>query len=271
VFGALLRYYFYENQSASRALSAVNETLEQAVRSRTAELSDLSQHLLTIRDEERAALARDIHDQIGSELAALRMDCARLERADTGHNPLAKSTWPRIRAALDELTQAHRRIIKSLHPTVLDHLGLEAAIRELLKERLRGERLEHHLSVEGSMQDLPADVAIAAYRVVQESLSNVLKHAKATQVSIVVRRHASMLTVDVSEDGVGVEAGAADKGRLGLVGMRERAHKLGGSFHIGQGPAGTGTRVTARFRVEPKAASSAAKASEAVGRTTERR
>lgn len=250
VFGVLLRYYFYETQYASRALAAINATLEHTIRQRTAELTELSQHLLTVREEERAALARDIHDQIGSELAALRMDCARLESAGTGHNPLAKSTWPRVRKALDELTQAHRRIINSLHPTVLDHLGLEAAIRELLAERLSTEPLEHHLSVEGSMQHLPPEVAIAAYRVVQEALSNVLKHAKAKRVGIVLRRHPSMLTVDITDDGIGITPGAADKGRMGLVGMRERARKLGGSFHVGSGPARVGTRMTARFRVQ---------------------
>jgi len=250
VFGVLLRHYFHASQSTSRDLAALNATLEQAIRQRTAELTKLSQHLLTIREEERAALARDIHDQIGSELAALRMDCARLENAGTGHNPLAKSTWPRVRKALDDLTQAHRRIINSLHPTVLDHLGLEVAIRELLDERLTTEPLEHHVSVEGTMQDLPPEVAIAAYRVVQEALSNVLKHAKAKRVTIVLRRHASRLTINITDDGIGIGPGAAQQGRLGLVGIRERTRKLGGALRIGSGPARVGTRITAWFRVQ---------------------
>ncbi len=248
-FGALLRHYIKRNADASRALAAANASLGDTIRRRTAELTELSQHLLSVREEERAELARDIHDQIGSELAALRMDCARLESAGTGHNPLAQSTWPRIKVALNDLTLAHRRIINSLHPTVLDHLGLEAAIRGLLRERLTNAPVAFQLTVQGGMDGLPPPVAIAAYRVVQEAISNVLKHANGKHIAIMLRRRASMLTVHVIDDGVGIGAERSDKGRLGLVGMRERAHKLGGSFHVGAGPGNVGTRVTARFRV----------------------
>jgi signal transduction histidine kinase len=248
-FWTLLRRAFKQRQRAAAALATLNASLEETVRRRTEELTDLSQHLLSVRDEERAALAREIHDEIGSEIMVVRMECDRLQKMRTVDDPAAEASWSRIKHALGELTVAHRRIINALHPTVLDHLGLEAAIGALLKESLEPAGLQYELFVDGCVDDLQPAVGIAAYRVVQEAISNVLKHAHAKYATVELVRDSTALTVQVTDDGVGCASRSMEKGRLGVVGMRERAHQLGGSFNIEPGPNAIGTRVTARFAI----------------------
>ena len=244
--GLMLRYLRERDQVADEP-QALNASLEGTVRQRTAELSELSQHLLTVRDEERASLARDIHDEIGSELSALILELANLRTAVTAGEPVAEAIWSRIKGALQEMTAAHRRIINALHPAILEHLGLEAAVRTVVDEVAHRHDLACGLTVDGDLSALPRGVPIAAYRLVQEALNNAVKHAHATCVDVSLARSATAFTVTVTDDGIGMENHAMTKGRLGLIGMRERAYRLGGSFDIGSGPAGRGTRIVAEF------------------------
>ncbi len=248
VAGGLMLRYLRERDEAADELQALNASLEETIRQRTADLSELSQHLLTVRDEERASLARDIHDEIGSELSALILELAGLKTVVTAGKPVAEATWSRIKGALQEMTAAHRRIINALHPAILEHLGLEAAVRTVVDEVAHRHDLACVLTVDGDLSALPSGVPIAAYRLVQEAVNNVVKHAHATCLDISLARSATALTVTVTDDGIGMESHAMTKGRLGLIGMRERAYKLGGSFDVGPGPAGRGTRLVAEFR-----------------------
>jgi signal transduction histidine kinase len=103
------------------------------------------------------------------------------------------------------------------------------------------------LTLDGDQSALPGGVPIAVYRLVQEAVNNAVKHAHATCLDVTLARSATTLTVTITDDGIGMESHAMTKGRLGLIGMRERAYRLGGSFDIGPGPAGRGTRVAAEF------------------------
>lgn len=247
VAGGLMLRYLRERDQVAGELRALNASLEETVQQRTADLSELSQHLLTVRDEERASLARDIHDEIGSELSAVILELAGLRAAVTAGEPVAEATWSRIRGTLQEMTAAHRRIINALHPAILEHLGLEAAVRAVLDEVARRQDLVCGLTVDGDLSALPSGVPIAAYRLVQEAVNNAVKHAHATCLDVRLARSATTLAVTITDDGIGMESHAMTKGRLGLIGMRERAYKLGGSFGIGAGPAGRGTRIVAEF------------------------
>ena len=225
---------------------------EALVSQRSEELSRLSQHLLSVREEERAAIARDIHDDIGGALTAIRIDLAALRDSLGRGKVVPKEMWARIERTLGEVTIAHRRIINALHPSMLDSLGLEAALTALLDECGQRHPLQIDLHVDGDTARLPSDVAIAAYRLVQESMNNVVLHAGATRVDVRVDRSPTMLSVSITDDGVGFDPSVGARGRLGLVGMRERALKLGGSFEIGpQEQKGTRVRATFPLAVSP--------------------
>ena len=226
---------------------------EAIISRRTEELSRLSQHLLSVREEERAAIAGDIHDDIGSALSAIRIDVALLHDNVRAGKIVPADTWARLERTVTEMTIAHRRIINALHPTMLDHLGLEPAIAGMVEECRQRHSITVQLRVQGLTTGLPPEVAIAAYRVVQEAINNVVQHANATRIEVAVERSATLLAVTITDDGVGFEPRTATQGRLGLVGMRERALKLGGVFEIGANE-GKGTRVRAAFPLAPGSA-----------------
>ena len=219
---------------------------EALVSRRTEELSQLSQHLLSVRDEERATIARDIHDDIGGALTAIRIDIGSLRDTVANARSVPTDVWARIERTLGQVMIAHRRIINALHPSVLDTLGLEAALEAMLNECRQRHAPKFTLHVEGETARLPSDVSIAAYRLVQEAINNVVLHARATEVEVSVERRATAVSVTVTDNGIGYDPATATRGRLGLVGMRERALKLGGTFEIASHTP-RGTRVCALF------------------------
>lgn len=244
VFGWLMTQFLGQRNRAAKALRDMNANLEQLVSSRTAQLTELSQHLLNVREEERAALAREIHDQLGSELSTMMIDTSQLEALVRSGRAVPESAWRRLKATLQEMTTAHRRIINSLHPSVLDHLGLAAAIGALLRDLRERSGIATHVVCEGELDSLPDGLPIAVYRIVQEAVNNVVRHAHATTVRVRLLRKHDVLTVEISDDGIGIQGHSRTKGRLGLVGMRERAHNLGGTFKVATRP-NRGTTVTA--------------------------
>lgn len=249
-FGWLMIGFLHQRNRATEALRDVNARLEETVATRTAQLAELSQHLLTVREEERAALAQDIHDQIGSELSAVIVDTSRIETLVRAHHVVPDAVWARLKATLHEMTTAHRRIINSLHPTVLDHLGLPAAVHALIEDLRQRADIAADLQVEGRFDDLPKGLPIAIYRIVQEAITNVIRHARAASVHTRLVRTGDLLVVEIADDGIGLDPQARTQGRLGVVGMRERAHKLGGVLKIVPGPRNRGTCVTATFRLK---------------------
>ncbi|MBX3607822.1 MAG: PAS domain S-box protein [Piscinibacter sp.] len=193
------------------------------------QLRQLSASVVEAREEERRRIARELHDELGQRLTALKMDLSSLTGAD---GATLGTRVPAMLSMLDETVASVRRIAGDLRPLMLDDLGLNAAIEWLASEASR--RLG--IRVDVALDDLGAvgeRVAIALYRMVQEALTNVARHANATTARVELRRDGDAVRLAVSDDGVGYPAHALQReGRWGLLGMRERADMLGGRLEI---------------------------------------
>jgi len=221
---------------------------EEELRRSREQLRDLSAHVEWAREEERTRIAREIHDELGQALTALKMDVALLSARlrEVGRPRTVAILEERLAgmsALADDTIERVRRIAKELRPGVLDDLGLEAAIEWMAQdfESRTGTRCRLRSTL-GDVK-VPREVATAFFRTFQESLTNVARHARARHVEAALRRDGDRLTLEVADDGRGIsdEAIAGAKS-LGLAGMRERARRLGGDFAI-TGTRGKGTTV----------------------------
>jgi signal transduction histidine kinase len=221
------------------------ERLEREVSTRTAELSELSNYLQTVREEEKSRLSRDIHDELGGILVGAKMDVAWVADRLRGRDQEAAEKLRRALVMLDEGVEMKRRIIEELRPTLLDNLGLAAAIDWQVRQVCDRAGLQCTLNLEEAEIDLPPEVTIALYRIVQEALTNVVKYAKARHVDVELVQDAEGLSLVLQDDGIGLPAGA-DTNALshGISGMRQRVRALGGEFNIrGKPRAGTTLEV----------------------------
>ena len=218
------------------------EELEQS----REELRALAARLQAIREEERTRIAREIHDELGQALTALKLDLAWLGQ----QSPKSTSTSGEFRAVdqsitkrIDETMQIVRRIASELRPSVLDQLGLEAAIEYLVQDASRRTGMTVTLDAAQEFPRLPDDIASHAFRIIQEALTNVTRHSKATRVDVSVRRAGGAIILGVADNGVGFVPGSlSGLHSLGLVGMRERALACGGVLLV-QGKPGEGTSI----------------------------
>jgi signal transduction histidine kinase len=219
--------------------------LEVEVAARTADLRELATHLQTMREDERSRLARELHDELGGLLTAAKLDVARVRAAPGLSGPVAERVQM-VGKRIDEVVALKRRIIEDLHPSALDHLGLQASLEILCREV--GERLAVPVrcQIDGAQPELGPDGQLTVYRLAQESLTNVQKYAQAK--SVVVRLHADAQATEVSitDDGVGFDVAGTRVGRHGLAGMRYRVEALGGRMTLESAP-GQGTRIVARL------------------------
>lgn len=219
------------------------DRLEAEVALRTAELTQLAEHLQTAREDERGRLARELHDELGALLTAAKLDAARMKRslADV-YTPEFDKRLAHLVTMLNEGIGLKRRIIEDLRPSSLSNLGLKAALEILATEF--GERAQLKVQMQIDSVDTDESTAIALYRLVQESLTNVAKYAAARQVEIRLARDADRIVVSVADDGKGFEASRVRGSAHGLVGMRYRVQARGGQFQVTSSP-GHGTTVRA--------------------------
>jgi PAS domain S-box-containing protein len=222
-----------------------NRLLEQSRR----ELRSLAAHRVDSREEERGRVARELHDELGQRLTALKMELASLQGAVA-----PGSDGRRVAAMLDmvdDTVASVRRIATELRPLMLDDLGLLAAIDWLARGWERRMGISVGLRLGRSEPRLPEGAAIAVYRMVQEALTNIARHARATAVEITLRQQRGALTLVVQDNGVGFDAAALSReGVHGLMGIRERAYLLGGDFEAGNLPRG-GARISVRVPLAP--------------------
>ena len=195
----------------------------------------LSQQIVATQEEERRKLSRELHDHVGQLLTGLRLSLGRIERA--GH------TTADSRAIVDDLTRIVRDLASGLRPSMLDDLGLQPALEWLGRDVSRRSGVMVSVAVDGGLDDLPDAYRTCAYRVVQEALTNVVKHARADRVEVVVRRLRFALTVSCADNGVGFSDAVKSDG-LGIRGLEERVKELAGSLQITTVP-GAGTTVMA--------------------------
>ena len=198
--------------------------------------------LLAAQEEERAWLARELHDDIIQRVAMLGHELESLEK--DGAAATAPARLAAIRGELDDLAGGIRGLAHRVHPAALDHLGLPAALVQLGSE-FQGQGLEVRVSVATGARTVREPVATALYRVAQESLRNVLRHADAGSADVRLRADADGITLEVEDGGVGfVPSAAAAKVGLGLTSLSERMKLVQGRVMIRSAPGG-GTRVTA--------------------------
>ena len=224
--------------------------LEERVEAATSEVRQLLQHMESAREAERSRLARELHDELGQELTALRY-AVELARRRYAQDPAGiTSNLAEIDALLQRARLATREVVTDLRPHVLDDLGLPIAAEQLAR---RVEKTGLTVHFEAKVDDAHApnpEIATAGYRILQECLTNVVRHANATHVTVSLREEGKAIVLSVSDDGRGFDPKAPKQG-FGLLGMRERAAALGIGLTIDSEP-GRGTRITARMRVFPK-------------------
>jgi signal transduction histidine kinase len=247
-----------ERKRTEAALQRAHAGLERRVAERTAELSTanqnlrhardslrrLSAHMNSVREEERAHIARDIHDELGASLTAMQLELNWLRQRLAGQEGVVGH----IDAALDigaTAMGAVRRILNDLRPGVLDHLGLWAALECLLQDvQSRGRLHCSFVCPEGVERcRLGRDAEIAVYRIVQEVLTNVQRHAGAGRVALLARALGRDLVLEVEDDGCGMQV-PPQPTSFGLLGMHERARAIGGELSITSEPErGTAVRL----------------------------
>jgi signal transduction histidine kinase len=234
-------------QQRKQDLEHINERrqAEEALRQSQEELRQLASYQERIKEDERKRIAREIHDELGQNLLALRIDIAMLHARTGNTHPKLNGKVHSVLDHIDSTMKAMRAIINNLRPTVLD-LGLSAAIEWQVKEFQRRTGITCELSM--SEKDLAVDDsrATALFRILQESLNNVFRHARATNTRIELHRKGDQLFMTVADNGVGIFPGCRRKANsFGLVGIKERISTLGGELTIETGKdAGTSLTVS---------------------------
>jgi PAS domain S-box-containing protein len=207
------------------------------------ELRDLSRRLITAQEEERALLARELHDDVSQRLAVLAIDVGRAELAAADGEQA--QTMQAVREGLVSLSEDVHSLAYQLHPSVLEELGLVEALRAECGRRARMGTLDVTVDFGPLPSPLAAEVALCLFRVAQEALNNVVHHAAASCATVTLRQIGDGLVLAVSDDGAGFEPGDSGKGmHLGLAGMRERVRLVRGTLDIESAP-GRGTKVIA--------------------------
>jgi signal transduction histidine kinase len=253
---AMVAFYMYLRQGKAlaqagerqqQALQRERDQLEQQVRERTASLAELATHLQQVREQERGHLARELHDELGALLTAAKLDVARLRSRLGSPTPEVEQRLNHLNEALNSGIALKRRIIEDLRPSSLTNLGLSASLEILAREFHEQTGVDAATSLEPVELDEAAQ--LTAYRLVQESLTNVAKYAQARHVEISVHALAHVVEVSIRDDGRGFDAAKVKPSTHGLAGMRHRVEAAGGRFTITSRP-GKGTRITAAM---PKA------------------
>jgi len=238
-----------EDDGRVLALSATSQDIterkqiEEDLRQSREQLRQLSAYLEHAREEERQRLSRELHDELGSTLTGLKLDVARIGR----QLPEKRAELAALSAEIDQAVRQVRSLATELRPAVLDHFGLVAALDGLVKDFQERTGIACQFVTELEQLDLDGDANISTYRVVQESLTNVARHAKAKTVTVRLAEEPEHFLLQVEDNGVGFEVPATAQTRsLGLVGMRERVRAFAGELEIDSAP-GRGTTIAVKI------------------------
>ncbi len=232
-----------EAMSSQASVAVENAVLFEQMQASTVRMKALSRRLVEVQESERRSIARELHDEAGQALVSLRIGLRLLEREIAGGGTvtgLVADLMQRTDAVIDGL----HRLAADLRPASLDYLGLEAALRQYSRSVGSKFGLTVRFKARGfTSERLPATVETALYRVVQEAITNVVRHAQATRIDVLTERRGDRVIVMVEDDGVGFEPDLVQRGNhFGLLGLRERAESLGGALTVESAP-GAGTTV----------------------------
>jgi signal transduction histidine kinase len=206
--------------------------LTEELRAREARIAELSAHLLAAQEDERKRISRELHDETGQSLMVIRLYLGMLEAQLTGRT--AKAKVRETVSVVDRTIEGIRRIIARLSPLVLQELGLVAAIRKEAKDLAKATGVKVRVGINEDVGRLAPEIEAAIYRVVQESLHNVAKHAQAKTASVQMSRHENMVYLTIEDDGIGMPAkvNSPRSHSFGLAGIKERIASLDGEVRV---------------------------------------
>ena len=224
------------------------EIAEAQLEAALADNRRLSQQYVQLQESERKSLARELHDELGQYLNVIKVDAVGIRDGRVSGAEILHESAGAIVANCNHIHAALASLIRQLRPVGLDELGLGAALEHCIdtwRPRLPGMRLE--LQLAGDLDDLGEALTLTVYRVVQEGLNNIAKHAAAERVSLRLERAGDLITITISDDGIGADTQEPTLG-LGLVGMRERVAALSGRLEVRSSP-GKGFELKAEIPV----------------------
>ncbi len=209
------------------------EKAKQDLEQTNMQLRELASHLQNIREEERTSMAREIHDELGQQLTAIKMDISwlnkKLPQTDEMHNQKIKGLF----SLIDNTIHTVRRISSELRPSVLDDLGLAEAIRWQVSEFIKRSGIEVNFSSNALEQMFPDEITIGVFRIFQESLTNIARHAHASLVICDLQKLGDYLILKITDNGIGFDINQISKGKtLGLLGIKERIAMLNGKYEL---------------------------------------
>jgi len=223
---------------------------EEQIKATSEQLRALMTSLSSAREEEGIRIAREIHDELGAALTSLRWDLEEMERINAERNPEPVSALhTKIRgmfALIDSTIDVVRRISSELRPSILDDLGLASAVEWQTQQFQKRTGIQCRCECVVDSLNLNAELSTAVFRIFQEALTNVLRHAQATRIDVTIEEEAGDLLLTIRDNGRGIQhSEKTSTSALGLLGMRERANLIGGRIEI-VGVDGKGTTVTLR-------------------------
>jgi len=213
------------------AINIHNAWLFEQVRDAREHMQALARRLVEVQESERHYIARELHDDAGQALASLMVGLRLLER-DGADRPAVIARTKELKQIADGILENLHRLAVDLRPASLDHLGLVSALRQHAESVSNQNNIAVQFEVVGEIERLSSDMETAVYRIVQEAMTNIIRHAQATRIDIYLQRRDNSLVVIVEDNGVGFDHSTQQNGRLGLVGMNERATMLGGTLTI---------------------------------------
>jgi PAS domain S-box-containing protein len=223
-----------ERRRAERQMYQLNE-----------QLRELSQSLQAVREQERSLLSQELHDDIGQQLTGLKLDLSWVVNRLKDGREVTLDKVEAMRSALNTCIASVRRMASEMRPIALDDLGFSAALQALCKDLSERSAMPIRLDLDPRLDIVDRDMGIALYRIIQEALTNVLRHAQAQHVWVTLHCEEDQAKLSVQDDGVGLQADQPRNG-IGLVSMRERVLALGGEFDIHNRPEG-GAEVCIRW------------------------
>lgn len=216
--------------------------IEQELRLSQTKLQNLSTHLEDVREKERARLARELHDEMGQAFTVMKMDIVRLYEHHDLDDKFLKERLSSLLSVLNQVADTARSISENLRPGMLDVLGLNAAVQSYVEKYMLCTGIKCLLTMSHDEFAFDDRLATALFRIVQESLTNVAKHAQAKQVEIKIFKMDNRIVLIIQDDGVGLVPDAYSKNCFGMIGMRERVRSFGGEFVLDSNAA-YGTRI----------------------------
>ncbi|MCQ3978723.1 MAG: hypothetical protein DPW09_35320 [Anaerolineae bacterium] len=255
---------FLTSLTNSSAIAIYNARLLEELKIQRGQMQALAAQHLTLLEEERRRIARELHDEAGQALIGIKFGLQVLARKIPPEIPSLREEVDRLRRQVNEATTRLKEIAQTLRPPILDELGLEVALNRCISDFQERADLLFHFETGNLTRRLPQEVETVCYRLVQEALTNVLRHAQARQVWISLTAAERQVHLIVRDDGRGFDLKEISQTGLGLLGMRERVIMVAGAFTVESTP-GAGTTITATIPLPPEIGGDQLEAPSSVG------